>query len=202
VSFEVNHPRFTQLYIRGQRQLEHMVGPIRKQQNQRAYGKTLIVGAGTGLDIVALDVTTVTKVVLLEPDPSMKAVLREKYAKIPIVASSAEKMNVEDQQFDTVITSLVLCSVFDVDQVLREVVRVLKPGGQYLFMEHVRHSERVQRGVQNTLNPLWKKIAGGCNLNRDIRADLQRSALTVMDYSAAKSNFLIPIVVGRAVRDL
>lgn len=200
MSFEVNHPRFTQLYILGQRQLEHMVGPIRQQQNQRAYGKTLIVGAGTGLDIVALHLDAVTEVVLLEPDPNMQTFLRGKYHALPIVASSAEKMNIEEQQFDTVITSLVLCSVFDVDQVLREVFRVLKPGGQYLFMEHVRHTARVQRGVQNTLNPLWKKIAGGCHLNRDIRADLQRSPLNVVDYHAAKSNFLIPIVVGRAVR--
>ena len=198
--YEVNHPRFTRLYILVQRQLEQMVGPIRYEQNQRAKGKTLIIGAGTGLDIAALNSNDVTDVVLVEPDPSMQEYLQKNYPAYQMISSLAEQMSLAEQEFDTVISSLVLCSVIDIDQVLREVYRVLKPGGQYLFMEHVRHTAKIQSGVQNILNPLWQKVAGGCQLNRDIRARLEDSPLRLVEYRPAKSNLLIPIVAGRAVR--
>ncbi|WP_054969257.1 class I SAM-dependent methyltransferase [Alicyclobacillus ferrooxydans] len=194
-----DHPRFAQAYIWGQDLIERMVGDIRKEQNQRASGATLIVGAGTGSDISQLG-PAVTQVVLLEPDHTMLSFLRNNYAHLRIIASPAEAMNVGDGEFDTVITSLVLCSVDRVDDTLREIYRVLKPTGQYLFMEHVKHEAIVPSLLQSTVNPLWKRVGGGCHLNRDIRRSLSHSPLEVLEYSIVKPNFFIPIIAGRAVK--
>ena len=195
----VHHPVFSRLYIWGQDYLERAVGDVRTLQNGRAYGSTLVAGAGSGLDVAVLG-ARVTELVLLEPDPTLAAYLRRQHPGVRLVASPAEHMELEDQIFDTVITSLVLCSVFDVAQVLREIHRVLKPGGQYLFMEHVKHGAPLASAVQTSLTPLWKRIAGGCRLNRDIRSDLIRSPLTLLRYELAKPNGIIPIVTGQALR--
>lgn len=195
----VHHPLFSQAYIWGQDILEKMVGSVRSVQNQRAYGATLIVGAGTGLDIPQLG-PRVSEIVLLEPDATMREYLREQYPHLEIVSSLAECMEIEDQRFDTVVSSLVLCTVARVDETLREIYRVLKPGGQYLFMEHVQHPDRVSQTLQNLANPLWQRIGGGCQLNRDIAQNLGRSPLTVDEYAIVKPNFLIPIVAGHAVK--
>ncbi len=195
----VNHPVFSRMYIWGQEYLERAVGDVRTLQNERAYGRTLIVGAGSGLDVAALGVQ-VTELVLLEPDPLLCTYLRKEYPDTRLVPSSAEHMELEDQTFDTVITSLVLCSVFDIAQVLKEIYRVLKPGGQYLFMEHVKHDAPLAGMIQTSLTPLWKQIAGNCRLNRDIKSELNRSPLTLLRYELAKPNYVIPIVTGQALR--
>lgn len=195
----VNHPVFSHLYIWAQSGLEQFVGDQRRKQNRRANGKTLIVGAGTGLDVPPLS-DQVTEVVLLEPDSSMYSYLRTHYPTLAILTHQAEQIPCEAQQFDTVLSSLVLCSVSRVDQVLQEIYRVLKPGGQYLFMEHGRHDAKVPQSIQNVLNPMWKQVAGGCNLNRDIQGSIQRSPLTLVDCEQVRSSTLLPILAGRALR--
>ncbi|PWI57811.1 class I SAM-dependent methyltransferase [Sulfoacidibacillus thermotolerans] len=195
---KVNHPQFTKLYIWGQGILEAYVGDIRALQNQRAIGRTLIVGAGTGLDLHSLN-PGVTEVVLLEPDPAMTRYLRKHYPDFMVVQSSAECMELASDQFDTVITSLVLCSVEDVAQTLHEVWRVLKGNGNYLFFEHVQHESTWPRRVQNLVNPLWRKVAGGCQLNRDVRSEILESPLILEEYRVVKPNLIAPMIVGRAV---
>ncbi len=157
------------------------------------------MGAGSGLDVAALG-SQVTELVLLEPDPLLAAYLRKEHPDIRLVTSPAEHMELGDQTFDTVVTSLVLCSVSDVTQVLEEIHRILKPGGQYLFMEHVKHGAPLASMIQTSLTPLWKQIAGGCRLNRDIQSELLRSPLTLIRYELAKPNHVIPIVTGQALR--
>lgn len=195
----VDHPLFSRLYIRCQDALERFVGGIRAQQNSLAYGKTLILGAGTGLDVAQLS-DAVTEIVLLEPDPSMNTYLRSHYDHCTILASTAEAVPAPDQHFDTVISSLVLCTVTDVDTVLQEVSRVLKPQGQYLFMEHVLHHDAFPGFVQKTVTPVWQKVAGGCQLDRDIASFVRRSALTVQRCEIVQDHFLVPILAGQAVR--
>lgn len=195
----IHHPNFTQLYIFGQSTLERVVGHIRWSQNQRARGRTLIVGAGTGLDIPTLG-PEVTDIVLLEPDLSMRSYLSKKYPHFAILSDPAEGIGAGDGSFDTVITSLVLCTVASIEQTVNEIYRVLKPRGTYLFMEHVRHHGRWTQGIQDTLNPVWKRVAGGCNINRDITTVIRQSPLEMVDCSLAMPNFLIPIVIGSAIR--
>lgn len=196
----VNHPVFSKVYIWSQSRLEQLVGDHRRRQNQLAGGKTLILGAGTGLDVPYLS-EQVTEVTLLEPDASMYAYLRIHYPTLSILQQPGEQILSEEQQFDTVLSSLVLCSVSSVEQVLTEVYRVLKPGGQYLFMEHVKHDAKVPQSMQNAINPLWKRVAGGCNLNRDIQSEIKRSQLTLVDCKPVRSSVLLPIITGRALRE-
>jgi SAM-dependent methyltransferase len=196
----VNHPVFSQLYIRGQGLLERVVGDVRKRHVQRARGQTLIIGAGTGLDLPHLNVA-VTQVTLLEPDATMRAYLRERYPELTVLSSPAEAIDVENQRFDTVVSSLVLCSVRQLDAALAEIYRVLKTRGAFLFMEHVVHEAPLSRTAQHVMNPLWQCVGGGCHLNRDIGAALTQSPLTVVEYKVAQPHFLVPIVAGYAVRD-
>lgn len=194
----VHHPYFAKAYRFGQGMIEQVVGDVRRQQNQRARGRTLIVGAGTGLDVPHLPATATP--ILLEPDGTMRQYLHQHFPNIPVLSDSAEVIGAGDAAFDTVITSLVLCSVQDLDAVLAEMYRVLKPGGTYLFMEHVRHTHAVSQRVQDAINPIWKRVGGGCNLNRDVLSALERSAFQIHEYNIVKPNAFLPVVAGSARR--
>ncbi len=197
---KVDHPFFSALYIRNQAAMERALGGLRAEQNTRAAGRTLIVGAGTGQDVHALG-PRVTEVTLLEPDRSMRRELTRHFPELPLLESQAEQIDAPDASFDTVLSSLVLCSVQDVDAALREIARVLRPGGQYLFFEHVRHERAAPQALQDALTPLWKKVGGGCHLNRALVDAVRRSPLAVADVRQVRDGWLLPVVAGRAVRE-
>ena len=88
---------------------------------------------------------------------------------------SAEEIPAEDGSFDTVVSTFTLCSVDDIDKVLEEIHRVLKPGGKLIFSEHGKSPETGTARWQKMLNPAWKRISGGCNLNRDIPAMMKKN---------------------------
>jgi ubiquinone/menaquinone biosynthesis C-methylase UbiE len=100
-----------------------------------------------------------------------------KSSRVPtrLIAGSAESIPLDASSVDTVVTTWVLCSIPDAGIALTELRRVLKPGGQMLFVEHGLAPDQAVRKWQNRLNPAWKKIAGGCHLNRPI-ADLIEAA--------------------------
>jgi ubiquinone/menaquinone biosynthesis C-methylase UbiE len=109
--------------------------------------------------------------------------LREKAAALAIpvevVEAPAESLPFPDASFDTVALTLVLCTVPEPDRALAEIARVLKPGGRFLFLEHVRAEEPGLARWQDRLNPPWRVIGHGCNCNRDTLATIERSPLTV-----------------------
>lgn len=144
-----------------------MVGAARQAQNQQASGRTLIIGAGTGLDFPVLG-DGVTELTLLEPDAIMRRTLAQRFPDFPLVSWPPEAMPFPAGAFDTVISSLVLCSVVDPDHVLTGIARVLMPGGQYLFLEHVANPHRGARWVQHGIEPLWHHLGGGCRLTRTL----------------------------------
>jgi ubiquinone/menaquinone biosynthesis C-methylase UbiE len=87
---------------------------------------------------------------------------------VELIKSSAEMIPVEDHSIDTVLITWTLCSIPDVNRALSEMRRVLKPNGRLLFVEHGLSPDNKVRRWQNRLNPVWKRVAGGCNLNRAI----------------------------------
>lgn len=129
-------------------------------------GRVLEVGAGTGANIEHYP--TDVELVLSEPDPHMRRRLTERSPAHRVLSARIEQIPVANDSFDTVVATLVLCSVDRQARALAEIHRVLKPGGRYLFLEHVGADEgtprrRLQRGVE----PVWKRFADNCHLTRD-----------------------------------
>jgi ubiquinone/menaquinone biosynthesis C-methylase UbiE len=150
-----------------------------------ASGRTLELGAGTGLNASHYP-PAVTEVVLTEPDPHMARRLRERLeaqspsAGYEVVEVGAESLPFEADSFDTVVSTLVLCTVDDPDRVAAEIARVLRPGGNLLLLEHVRDPTdgRLARW-QDRLERPWGWFAAGCHPNRDTAATLAAAGFDV-----------------------
>lgn len=140
----------------------------------QAKGRVLEVGIGTGLNLPYYDARQVSHICGLDPSPEMHGLARTRAAaiKIPIehVTLSAERISAPDHSYDTVVSTFTLCTIPDAVAALGEMRRVLKPGGELLFCEHGKAPDASVRRWQDRLTPLWKPIAGGCHLNRDIPA--------------------------------
>lgn len=145
----------------------------------KAAGSTLEVGAGTGLNL-DLYPPAVTELVLTEPSPHMAARLRAKPQggrAVEIVEAPAERLPFDDDRFDTAVATLVLCTVPDPAAALREIVRVLRPGGRFLFLEHVRASDPRLARWQDRLERPWQVFGAGCHCNRDTATAIEASGL-------------------------
>lgn len=194
----VDHPWFSRAYRLAERPLERALGKVRRAQNAQASGRTLIIGAGTGLDVPALGKGT-TEVVLLEPDATMRRILARRFPTLRIVGATVEAPDLGEGQYDTVIGSLVLCSVSDVAPALEGIARVLTPGGQYLFLEHVRSPGRLAAGLQRLVEPAWHRLGAGCHLTRDVEAAVGASTLTLTHCETVRWGAFLPVIRGRAV---
>ena len=139
-----------------------------------AQGRVLEVGIGTGLNMPWYDKTRVTKITGLDPALELHPLARERIAQagldVALVGLSAEQIPLPDASFDTVLITYTLCTMPDPPAALREMRRVLAPGGRLLFCEHGRAPDESVRRWQDRLQPLWGKLAGGCHLGRDIPA--------------------------------
>jgi ubiquinone/menaquinone biosynthesis C-methylase UbiE len=146
---------------------------MRAELLAEANGRTLELGAGTGLNLTHYT-AAVSELVLTEPDPFMAARLRRRLraeppapASVDVVETPAESLPFDDSSFDTVVSTLVLCTVDDPDRTADEVARVLRPEGRMLFLEHVRSpdSPRLARW-QDRLERPWGWLGAGCHPNR------------------------------------
>ncbi|MHB8529233.1 MAG: class I SAM-dependent methyltransferase [Caulobacteraceae bacterium] len=142
----------------------------------RGAGRVLEIGAGSGLNL-PLYPAAVTEILALEPDPRLTAMARVNAERIgraaTFLAASAEEIPLDAASVDTVVTTWTLCSIPDAVGALAEMRRVLKPAGRLLFVEHGLAPEAGVRRWQNRLTPVWKRIGGGCHLNRPIAAIIE-----------------------------
>lgn len=143
-------------------------------------GAILEIGAGTGLNLAHY--RRADRVVALEPDRRYSRRLRARASEasvgVDVVEGTGESLPFSDGSFDHVVTTLALCSVADLDAALAEVHRVLRPGGELRFLEHVRGHDSLARW-QDRLTPVQRRVADGCHLNRDIPAAIERAGLHV-----------------------
>jgi SAM-dependent methyltransferase len=167
------------------------IAQARRELLADARGRVLEIGAGTGLNLPHYPAGL--EVVYTEPDPHMAKRLRRRGAEV--VEAGAETLPFADDSFDTVVSTLVLCTVPDVPAALREVARVLRPGGRLLFLEHVRapSGSSLERW-QDRLHGPWKAFACGCNCNRDLVAALDRASVSVEHAESREWRFMPPIV--------
>lgn len=162
---------FSAAYDRGFKASEEAgLRAMRAELLAGARGRVLEIGAGTGLNLEHYG-ERVEKLVLAEPDPYMTKRLREKLGAsgraAEVVEAPAERLPFEDDSFDTAVVTLVLCTVPDPAHALAEIRRVLRPGGELLFLEHVRSSHEGLAAWQDRLERPWKFLADGCRCNRD-----------------------------------
>ena len=162
-----------------------------------AGGRTVELGAGTGANL-DLYPDAVAELVLSEPDPHMVARLRGKLGvaarDAAVVAAPAERLPFPDDSFDTAVATLVLCTIPDPAAALAEVARVLKPGGRFLFLEHVRAEDPGLARWQDRLEKPWRFLGDGCHCNRDTVASIEASPLVLEEVSAGAMPKAPPIV--------
>lgn len=164
-----SHRLFAALYDPVTRPFEKRIVEHREYLTEGVTGDVLDLGAGTGANFPYLRDTDAS-LHAVEPDPHMLKRARERAEELDIDielrSDRAESLSYEDDSFDYVIAGLVFCTIGDVDEALDEVARVLRPDGEFRFLEHVG-DDGLSRRLQETVNPLWKRCAGGCNLHRD-----------------------------------
>ncbi len=185
------------------------VAEHRKELLTCLSGRVIEVGAGTGLNFGHYP-DGVTEVLAVEPEAHMReiAVRAAASARIPIdvVAGTAERLPAGDEAFDAAVTSLVLCSVADLGRALAELHRVIRPGGELRFYEHVRSSDPRQARVQDRVDWVWSHVLGGCHPNRDTEAAIATSGFRIGTCRRFDFRPLIvsapsaPHVIGWAVR--
>lgn len=173
---------FSALYDRGLAASERAgLRQMRASLLAGARGRTVEIGAGTGanLGLYPQDVD----LLLSEPDPHMTRRLRAKAAAAgeaaEVLEAPAERLPLEDDSVDTAVATLVLCTVPDPAAALAEIARVLRPGGQLLFLEHVRAAEPSLARWQDRLERPWRFFADGCHCNRDTVKLISATPLSV-----------------------
>jgi ubiquinone/menaquinone biosynthesis C-methylase UbiE len=170
-----------------------------------ATGDVLEVGAGTGANLVHYgeDVRTLT---LTEPESPMVRRLEnhiaERHPDAKLLRAPAEDLPFNDDSFDTVVSTLVLCTVDDQRRALREMHRVLRPGGQLLFIEHVRAENEKLARLQDRMAPINVRIGHGCHCNRPTLEGIQNAGFTVTevehDTLRHAPRYIRPLIVGLA----
>ncbi|MCW2980499.1 MAG: class SAM-dependent methyltransferase [Solirubrobacterales bacterium] len=200
---------------------ENGLGAMRGELLAGASGRVIEIGAGTGVNL-ELYGDGVEDLTLVEPDPHMGAQLRKRLAErgedevgthggvsvdpadalaapikpVPaqLVAAPAEALPFPDDTFDTAVATLVLCTIPDPVAAIRELARVLKPGGHLLFIEHVRAEAASSARWQDRLEKPWRFLADGCHCNRDTEANLRASSFKVEEIDHTKMPKAAPIV--------
>ncbi len=164
--------------------------PIRRQREKvvpRAQGHVLEVGVGSGLNLAHYDRGKVLKLYGLDPSLGLQRIARERAATagltVELLPVSGEEIPLADASVDSVVITYTMCSIPDVARALREMHRVLRPGGELLFSEHGRAPDAGVVRWQDRLNPLWRRLSGGCNLNRAIPELLDAAGFALPEVS-------------------
>jgi ubiquinone/menaquinone biosynthesis C-methylase UbiE len=149
--------------------------PIRRQREKvvpHARGRVLEIGVGSGLNLPFYDRAKVDKLSGLDPSLGLQRLARQRAdaagIEIEFIPLSSEEIPLENASIDTVVITYTMCSIPDVDTALKEMHRVLRPEGSLLFSEHGRAPDEGVVRWQDRLNPIWRRISGGCNMNRAI----------------------------------
>jgi len=164
------------------------LGPMSKQRAKvvpLANGNVLEIGIGSGLNLPFYEKGQVKNLIGIDPSKETWALNDSKTADLGFdfqyIQTGAENIPLDNQSIDSVVITYTLCTIPSANAALEEIRRVLKPNGQILFVEHGKAPDQAVLKWQNRINPLWKKIGGGCNLNRDIPNIFQENGFKIPD---------------------
>jgi ubiquinone/menaquinone biosynthesis C-methylase UbiE len=164
------HPIFARVYPRLSQAIEPQTSTYRPELLAGLSGRVLEVGAGNGLNFAHYP-ATVTEVIAVEPEPHLRALAETTAASAPVpirvAPGTADKLPAADGSVDAVVASLVLCSVPDQATALAELYRVLRPGGELRFLEHLRADTPGMARAQRVADTIWPLLFGGCHTSRD-----------------------------------
>ncbi len=180
----VHHPLFARMYDRISRkadargQAEH-----RKQLLAGLSGRVVEVGAGNGINFAHYP-DSVEELMGVEPEPHLRdrasGAAQDAPMPVRVIDAVGSRLPFEDQSFDAGVASLVLCSVSDQEQALAELHRVIRPGGELRFYEHVvAHGSKAARLMRAADRLFWPRVAGGCHMSRDTGTAIERAGFTI-----------------------
>jgi ubiquinone/menaquinone biosynthesis C-methylase UbiE len=148
-----------------------------------AHGRVLEVGVGSGLNLPLYDPAKVTKVWGLDPSPEMLRMAEQRARsvrfEVEFIGLPGDAIPLDDHSVDSVVVTYTLCTVPDTAPALRQMARVLRPGGELMFCEHGAAPDASVRRWQDRVNPLWKRLGGGCHLNRPIPALIEAAGFRI-----------------------
>lgn len=182
-SGSVHHPLFARMYARMARDFEDKgAAEHRDEALAGLRGRVVEVGAGTGANFVHYP-ATVTEVVAVEPEPYLRDIATQAAASAPVPVTVldgvAERLPLDDASCDAGVASLVLCTVGDQAAVLGELRRVIRPGGELRFFEHVRADTVGFARFQRVVDVVWPRLGGGCHTSRDTLAAIEAAGFEV-----------------------
>lgn len=196
---------FAWMMAQGDSVQDRLYGTRKRRLLSDLDGDVLEIGPGTGVNLPYYpDGTRWTG---LEPNPHMHDYAREKAkaqgCSVELHTGSAEDIDLLDASVDAVVSTLVLCSVDDLPRALAEIRRVLRPGGRFVFLEHVAGPEgSARRRAQRLARPVWRPVADGCRPDRDTGAAIKRVGFDDVDYErfpvGSALNLLRPHIAGTA----
>ena len=160
--------------------------PQMKQREKiipNAKGKVLEVGIGSGLNLSFYDPDKVTELVGIDPSLELwekRQPVKDLGFHYEFIKGVAEDMPFGKDSFDTIVLTYTLCSIPDFQSALESLRKVLKPSGKFLFCEHGKAPDKSVLLTQNAINPIWKLIGGGCNINRDIPSIINGNGFKIL----------------------
>ncbi len=179
----VRHPVFARVFDRMSEREERMgQAEHRQAMLDGISGRVVELGAGNGINFRYYP-ATVSEVVAVEPEPYLREraeeAARGATTSVTVVDGLGGELPFDDASFDAAVTSLVLCSVPDQHHVLIDLVRVVRPGGELRFYEHVRAADPRRARVQDAITPVWRLMGGGCHPNRDTASAIEAAGFSI-----------------------
>jgi SAM-dependent methyltransferase len=208
---DIPRPRFARMYLRAAARADRRgATQHRRRLLEDLTGRVLEVGAGNGLNFAHYP-ATVTEVVAIEPEPTLRAIAQQAAAGAPVPVTvrdgTADALALADGEMDAAVASLVLCSVPDQARALAELHRVLRPGGELRFYEHVIARCQPKRAILQLADHsgLWPAIGGGCHPARDTGAAIEAAGFTIerrerFGFRASALEPSVPHILGIARR--
>jgi ubiquinone/menaquinone biosynthesis C-methylase UbiE len=208
---DIPRPRFARMYVKAAARADRRgAADHRRRLLQDLGGQVVEVGAGNGLNFAHYP-PTVTEVIAIEPEPTLRALAQQAAAEATVPVSvhdgTADDLPMADGEMDAAVASLVLCSVPDQGRALAELHRVLRPGGELRFYEHVIARCQPTRAILQIADHsgLWPALAGGCHPARDTGTAIEAAGFTIehcerFGFRASALEPSVPHILGMARR--